>query len=993
MPILEREGMNPGESYFIRMSPVGHNYGQFEICVYDRGYTDFPCKIEFVEATGQSVCDPITNTYTQELTIHYRDNDGQATNLYFINEYLSLQASPMVVQIPNVPANSGWQQIDAQLAPITTGSCYSNSYFLASRGFQRSVNCFSGTLPNDDCAGAIDITADNMCIAYTGNNVGATYSGSGGYCVPFTQGTQDVWFKHVTTSTEDIIINAWEGTDVSPNIQVYTETCGFGQLVFVGCVYSNNSVRLTGLGIAQTIYIQAKDSNDDNQGDFNLCLINPVPTTNDICVDAIPIQTGSTCDLTKVFSNHFSTDESNGTNPPICDPFLDGFDLWYSLVVPAEGYVTFSLNPPISGDNEYSFSIVELYEGSCGSLQLLDCSGVSNGSSFEILNRVPGEILYARVISEQSASKPYVICTPELSNNFCVGAVDIPIGTCLTTDNYNSTPSNNPYSGLLCGGNGVGNDVWFSAVVPSSGNITMESIELANGLGSINLEVYEGVDCTSLNPIACSSEKDQNTNYSLHGRIELEGRTPGETLYIRATDGFGGSSEGEFQICIADAGYSNPCQIELIQTIGQSSCDPFTNTYTQDLLISYRHDGSATHIEMFNNSFPVTTSPQLISFVLPAIGTPIDIHANLNSNFSYSDCYQLSRYTAIDAIQAPSPCVSVLNDECVNAIPLQVSNSECVENVYDNIGATYSVEAGFTCYAANESQDIWFSVVVPPSGELIINTYEVDGLVPSAFDIYEGTCNNLTQIEDCGFFTESIRLTGRQPGELLYILAYSADVLQQGEFGICAMEPQAFVNDVCNDAIGIPLRSTCSSQIYSTHFANDEIGAFNCNGSYPNSSNDIWFNVVAPNSGSLNLKTEEVERGSSHIYMEVYLGGCQSVFNTCAHSNSTNGHAEIDLNGLTPGSVLQVRITSRSQNQPATFFFCATSECPNVDVIAVPVQGTEDYEADISIYGNETILNGSNVTFDAGQHVNLDPGFDVISGAIFHAFIDGCGGI
>ena len=127
--------------------------------------------------------------------------------------------------------------------------------------------------------------------------------------------------------------------------------------------------------------------------------------------------------------------------------------------------------------------------------------------------------------------------------------------------------------------------------------------------------------------------------------------------------------------------------------------------------------------------------------------------------------------------------------------------------------------------------------------------------------------------------------------------------------------------------------------------------------------------------------------------MEIYLGSCQSVFKTCAYANSADGHAEINLSGISPGSQLYVRISSSSMYDPMTFLFCATSTCPDHEVITTTLQGSFDYEADISVTGNNIIETSSIVDFDAGQEVILGSGFEVKSGAIFHAFINGCGGI
>jgi len=978
MPIIERENMIAGQTYYIKVASNQFiAFGSFEICVAEQGYNQFPCRIESVEATGQSICDPITNTYSQELTIHYRDIAGQSTGLYLIDSLYPLLPSPMVITVENIPANTGWQQIYPQMSPIS--GCYDDAGLFVYNGFKRQANCYSGSVVNDDCVDAIILNPDQMCVSFTANNLGASHSGTGGFCEPFTQGAQDIWFQHTTTSTDDIIVNVWGDSDIQPSGLVYTGSCGV--LNFQACVFDDRSARLIGLTVGETIYIQVKDTNDDDQGDFNLCLIYPEPTSNDICQNAIVIPSTGSCDMSKVYSNHLATDDNGLTQPQSCYNNSTN-DLWYQLTVDANGTLSVELPQVVTGDIEFT-RYVEIYEGTCVAFSLVKCETLLYSSStIELINRTPGEIVYLRVLTD--LLKPYLVCTTQLSNNFCEGAQDIPVGTCMTTDNIDATASDNPYPGILCGSNNSTQDVWYSATVPSSGNLTIESFQVQNGLSDVYLEVYEGADCAMLNPIACSDRKDINGNSLNHGKIELESRSPGEKIFIRMVSPYD-FNYGDFEICITDAGYTQICKIDLIEIVSESSCDPATNTYDVDLLVHYRDDGSASFLNLLNNTYPISSSPQLISVSLPASGSSLQLDVSFTGG---SNCYDY--YFFSNAIQAPSPCIanSVVNDECVNAFELSVTRG-CLEAIFDNTGATFSSEVNFTCYG-NDVQDIWFYAEVPQSGELIINAWQ-SGQVFPAFEIYEGVCGNLNRIEDCGLYDRSIRLSGRQPGEVLYVLAYSSDTYSQGEFGLCAIEPEAHINDTCTDAVGFLTYTSCATSVYSTHIAQAENGSIDCNGP-GESSNDIWFSVISPNSGDLTLRTEEVEYGTSHVVMEVYSGSCQSPFTTCAVMNSADGHAEINLTGLTAGNDLYVRVASRYEFQPITFSFCATSSCPDQDVIIDQIPDVRDYEADISINSISRVLTGADVTFDAGMMVSLDPGFEVEAGAVFHAFIDGCGG-
>lgn len=478
----------------------------------------------------------------------------------------------------------------------------------------------------------------------------------------------------------------------------------------------------------------------------------------------------------------------------------------------------------------------------------MHCNDPIDTFSFEN-EKVARVFINFMMILMMSMSTMIVIAQP--TNDMCSNAIVLPVdGTCQVFDNIDATASNNPYPGILCGSNYTDTDVWYSVIVPPSGDLYVEIYSYMNGSNNLNIELYEGADCNSLNPLVCSS-KYIATGSSFITAAALEGRTAGEVIYIRIMENY--FREGEFELCVSDAGYEDSCKIEKIELGNQSACDPISNTFTQELLVTYRNDGSATHIRMNNlDYFALTSSPQLINLELPANGYVLDLGAQLDENFTFGACSEASIYSLRDAIQAPVSCYSgtVFNDDCIDAIPLPVSKA-CIDNIVDNTGATHSVAAGSTCFASDESQDIWFEITVPQSGELIINTYVTD-IQYAAYMIYEGDCNNLQVLLSCAV-NRSYRLTGRQPGEILFVRAYSAERKEQGEFGICAIEPEAHINDTCIDAVGIPIRSDCASEVYSTHFASAESGAINCNGN-TNDSNDIWFNVIMPNSGNLLLK-------------------------------------------------------------------------------------------------------------------------------------------
>jgi hypothetical protein len=68
--------------------------------------------------------------------------------------------------------------------------------------------------------------------------------------------------------------------------------------------------------------------------------------------------------------------------------------------------------------------------------------------------------------------------------------------------------------------------------------------------------------------------------------------------------------------------------------------------------------------------------------------------------------------------------------------------------------------------------------------------------------------------------------------------------------------------------------------------------------------------------------------------------------------------------------------------------------CPEERVFVKDMNNAaQHFESSQFIFGSNLISGSSSIDYDAGVFVELQKGFEVRNGAIFHAFIDGCGGI
>lgn len=136
-----------------------------------------------------------------------------------------------------------------------------------------------------------------------------------------------------------------------------------------------------------------------------------------------------------------------------------------------------------------------------------------------------------------------------------------------TYNNNNSTDSGETDPG--CGSYG-GADVWFSAVVPSSGGFDI--LTQANGLNDMAMAVYTG-SCSSLTLENCVA--NGSGNMPTH---TLSAMTPGDSIFIRVWDE-GGNETGTFDIVLDDP---NPdyCLVGDATPTGTDDCIQLTENTT-----------------------------------------------------------------------------------------------------------------------------------------------------------------------------------------------------------------------------------------------------------------------------------------------------------------------------------------------------------------------------------------------------------------------------
>ncbi|WP_452227326.1 T9SS type A sorting domain-containing protein [Lacinutrix cladophorae] len=139
--------------------------------------------------------------------------------------------------------------------------------------------------------------------------------------------------------------------------------------------------------------------------------------------------------------------------------------------------------------------------------------------------------------------------------------------------------------------------------------------------------------------------------------------------------------------------------------------------------------------------------------------------------------------------EVTSPPIS--NDDCSGAISLTPTAS-CSFTSYSNIDATDSGVADPSC-SSYAGGDVWFSVVVPASGEITVETSEDGAIDDTGISIYSGTCGALVEEvcnDDGGAGYMSLATaTGLTVGSTVYIRVWEYGNNVFDTFGICVTTP------------------------------------------------------------------------------------------------------------------------------------------------------------------------------------------------------------
>ncbi len=433
-------------------------------------------------------------------------------------------------------------------------------------------------------------------------------------------------------------------------------------------------------------------------------------------------------------------------------------------------------------------------------------------------------------------------CTYAQSDN-CSGAVALTIGSCVT----GSPGATQNLPG--CVGN-ADDDAWYKFTATQTSHLI--TVTGSSGYDAV-IQLLSGGTCGSLSSLNCVD----NTLSGQAETINATGLTIGVIYYLRIYDYYAGTSAGTFTTCVTlppTPPGNNNCSGAKALTVNGLCVNTSTTSYgaTQSMAgCSGNADDDVWFMFTANNytqTIQVASSAGMDAVVELFSGTCGSLSSIICQDVTFSggtetinasglapgtvyyvrvyDYYSTGGFPfSICITGAPIVVGTQPNDEPCNAIHLPTVTADCNYLSFSNVGATLTGSApsptnclGGTGVFGATTQDVWFSITVPASGNLCITpqpnltgTVITDGVMA----LYSGSCASLTQITcsddadgtsgiydypgTANDFLPYINQTGLTPGSTVY-LRYWGWAGSDGAFGLCVQAP---TNDACANALYI----------------------------------------------------------------------------------------------------------------------------------------------------------------------------------------------
>ncbi|SHL63532.1 T9SS type A sorting domain-containing protein [Chryseobacterium polytrichastri] len=744
------------------------------------------------------------------------------------------------------------QQLTANTQYFYTVTAYSGNY--SSTGCtERNFKTANAAIPaNDECINAVTLTVnpDLACTATTaGNTLGATNSLAATPC--FGNPDDDVWFKFTaTSSTHHLKFSDIVSTGVISTTDMYVQVLGgaCGALTSVICSDSDAITIVNGLTPGTIYYVRVYTyGGQGNNASFNICVgTPPAAPANDECSNAVTVAVNSDMNCSSVISGTTlsATNSSVAVSP--CTGVADD-DVWYKFTAVGTAHTIWLKNIVSVGLSSDTSLYAQVFSGTCGTLASIKCI-TSNTAYTSLTGLNPGGTYYVRVYNSNTNStlttyaNTFDLCIgtlpPPPANDDCVNAVTVTVNPDLncgsTTSGTTLSATNSGLAVTPCTGV-ADDDVWYKfTAVGASHTIWLKNVVSVGNSSSTSLyaQVFSGA-CGTLTSIKCTTS---NTAYTT-----LTALTPGQTYYVRVYNSSANTTTSTyantFDLCIgtlppppANDDCVNAVTVTVNPDINCGSITsgttlsatnsvlavtPCTGVADDDVWFKFTAVG-ASHTLWLKNIVSVgnSSSTSLYAQVFSGVCGTLTSMTCITSNTAYTSLTGLTPgqtyYVRVYNSNTNSATTIYANtfDLCIGTPPPPPANDECTGAVALTVGGNFSANAvigttvsattdGTTTCQPNRANNVWYSVVVPASGSVTVETAAVtgSGFIDSVLSAHTGVCGALINAacnDDIatGNNFSKIALVGQTPGAVIYfsVWRYSSGAGVDGQFQISAYD-------------------------------------------------------------------------------------------------------------------------------------------------------------------------------------------------------------
>ncbi len=467
-------------------------------------------------------------------------NGGNGTK-YWVMDFVSTGYSGMTLAFDMRARDNGSSPADWKVQYSLNGSTWVDVPYTLSLG-NTNWNSFSTTLPS---------ACDNQAQVYirwimTSNLTpnGSTVASGGRFRMDNVIVTAPAPPSCSTYNTPSSVCAAgtnltWNAATGSPTgYKMYFGTDNPPTNIVNGTNLGNVLTYSTGaLTSGATYYWKVVPTN--GAGDASGCsvqnfTVSTAPSNDDPCsATAVSITTASNY---TTYTNACATTTTAGSPPaPGCASYSGG-DVWFTVVVPASGALTFDTQAGVMTDGGMA-----VYSGTCGALTLIACddnTGAGNMPQLSLTGQTPGATLWIRIWEFGNDNNgTFGLCVSTVcpllpTNDACSAATALTLGTQAYGFINTCTGSTGEPAAASCWTTGALNTVWYSVVCPASGNITVRCSP--GTLLRTQIALYSGPCGGAMTELFCNDNGTAcgGTTPSI-SQIVATGLTSGTTYYIR----------------------------------------------------------------------------------------------------------------------------------------------------------------------------------------------------------------------------------------------------------------------------------------------------------------------------------------------------------------------------------------------------------------------------------------------------------------------------